>query len=86
MSAIVLHLRPGVREQFMPWLEGYRPDLLGEYRRIYRGSYAPTEVRRRIGEVVGQARAMVSRCQDPPTGSSPSDSSFAAGSRTTRRF
>jgi DNA repair photolyase len=85
-TAIVLHLRPGVREQFMPWLEDYRPDLVGEYRRIYRGSYAPTEVRRRIGEVVGQARDMVSRCQDPPTASSPSGSSSAAGSQTMRRF
>ena len=70
----------------MPWLEGYRPDLVGEYRRIYRGSYAPTAaIRRRIGEVVGQARAMVSRCQDPPTGSSPSGWWFAAGSRSTPR-
>ncbi len=48
VTPIVLHLRPGVREQFMPWLEGYRPDLVAEYERMYPRSYAPPEVRERI--------------------------------------
>jgi DNA repair photolyase len=56
VSAIVLHLRPGVREQFMPWLESYRPELAGEYGRIYRTAYAPAEVRERIAQVVRGAR------------------------------
>jgi len=28
ISPIMLHLRPGVREQYMPWIEKERPDLL----------------------------------------------------------
>ena len=40
MAPIHLHLRPGVREVFMPWLAEYRPDLVPRYRRLYAGSYA----------------------------------------------
>ena len=42
VTPIVLHLRPGVREQFMPWLEGVRPDLVDRYQRLYhrRAGYA----------------------------------------------
>src|SRR3954467_15236131 len=40
VSPILLHLRPGVREVFMPWLEGYRPDLVPSYRKLFAGSYA----------------------------------------------
>ena len=46
VSPILLHLRPGVRELFMPWLEGYRPDLVERYRTLYAASYAE---RRRPG-------------------------------------
>ena len=35
ISPIGLHLRPGVRELFMPWLEGVRPDLVERYERLY---------------------------------------------------
>jgi DNA repair photolyase len=41
VTPIHLHLRPGVREVFMPWLERYRPDLVPLYRSMYRGAYAP---------------------------------------------
>ncbi len=42
VTPIVLHLRPGVRELFMPWLEGVRPDLVERYERLYhrRAGYA----------------------------------------------
>ena len=42
VTPIVLHLRPGVRELFMPWLEGVRPDLVERYQRLYhrRAGYA----------------------------------------------
>lgn len=37
-----LHLRPGVREWFMQWLEREHPDLVTRYEGLYaRGSYAP---------------------------------------------
>jgi DNA repair photolyase len=43
ISPILLHLRPGVRELFMPWLERVRPDLVPRYQELYRtpGGYAP---------------------------------------------
>jgi len=40
VAPIFLHLRPGVREVFMPWLAGYRPDLVPSYRKLFAGSYA----------------------------------------------
>jgi DNA repair photolyase len=52
ITPIVLHLRPGVRELFEPWLADVRPDLVERYRRLYRGSYAPEAERRRIGALV----------------------------------
>ena len=41
VSAIGLHLRPGVREHFMASLAGARPDLVADYRRRYTGAYLP---------------------------------------------
>jgi len=40
VTPILLHLRPGVREVFMPWLARYRPDLVKHYRTLYSSSYA----------------------------------------------
>ncbi|MGH3140066.1 MAG: radical SAM protein [Gaiellales bacterium] len=40
ITPIFLHLRPGVREVFMPWLAEYRPDLVHRYRKLYASSYA----------------------------------------------
>ncbi|HZD67868.1 MAG TPA: radical SAM protein [Actinomycetes bacterium] len=56
VSPITLHLRPGVKEEFMPWLEREYPELVAGYRRMYRGSNAPEVVRRAIGERVQAAR------------------------------
>ncbi len=52
VSPITLHLRPGVKEEFMPWLEREFPDLVAGYRRMYRGSNAPKAIREAIGERV----------------------------------
>jgi DNA repair photolyase len=39
---IRLHLRKGVKEHFMSWLAGTRPDLVAMYERLYRGrAYLP---------------------------------------------
>ena len=35
VSAIELHLRPGVKEHFMGWLAANRPELVAHYRRRY---------------------------------------------------
>ncbi len=40
VTPILLHLRPGVREVFMPWLARYRPDLVKRYGTLYSSSYA----------------------------------------------
>lgn len=52
ITPIVLHLRPGVREVFLPWLADVRPDLVERYRRLYRGSYAPKGEQQRIARLV----------------------------------
>lgn len=48
ITPIVLHLRPGVREVFRPWLLEQRPDLAARYERIYRRGDASAQVRRAI--------------------------------------
>jgi DNA repair photolyase len=53
VSPILLHLRPGVREQFMPWLEQHHPDLVERYRRLYPRAYASADERRDLGRRVG---------------------------------
>ena len=53
VSPIALHLRSGVREVFMDWLEEERPELLRRYSQLYgRGAYAPAEERRRLASLV----------------------------------
>ena len=41
VTPLALHLRRGVREVFMPWLESYRPDLVGLYESLFPKAYAP---------------------------------------------
>jgi DNA repair photolyase len=36
ISKIKLHLRPGVKEHFMDWLDGHHPELRGQYEQLYR--------------------------------------------------
>ena len=55
ITPITLHLRRGVREQFMPWLAEARPELVEEYAGVYAKAYAPTEVSKRIAEMVREA-------------------------------
>ena len=52
LTPITLHLRPGVKEEFLPWLEEAYPELLPDYRRLYRGSNAPRSVREEIADRV----------------------------------
>ena len=51
-SPILLHLRPGVREEFLPWLEANRPDLVARYRSLYRSAYAPAAGRGKLSRRV----------------------------------
>jgi DNA repair photolyase len=52
LTPIALHLRPGVKEEFMAWLEEAYPELVPDYRRLYRGSNAPRAVREALAERV----------------------------------
>jgi DNA repair photolyase len=56
LTPITLHLRRGVKEEFMPWLEREYPELVGDYRRMYRGANAPKAVGAAIGERVRAAK------------------------------
>jgi DNA repair photolyase len=48
-SPIVLHLRPGVKQEYLYWLAEVRPDLLERYDQIYgRRSYAPKAIQAEI--------------------------------------
>ncbi|HLW96442.1 MAG TPA: radical SAM protein, partial [Solirubrobacteraceae bacterium] len=56
VTPIALHLRAGVREVFMGWLEQERPELVGRYSELYaRGAYLAADERRRLGELVRPA-------------------------------
>jgi DNA repair photolyase len=52
VSPILLHLRPGVREEFLPWLEDNYPELVGRYEELYRRPYAPTGEQEALGRRV----------------------------------
>jgi DNA repair photolyase len=52
ITPIVLHLRPGVREVFWPWLERVYPHLVERYRALYRGSQAPKDYRQGVHRFV----------------------------------
>jgi DNA repair photolyase len=60
LTPITLHLRPGVKEEFLPWLEEAYPELVAGYRRLYRGSNAPKAVRE---DITAQVRAEKRRHQ-----------------------
>jgi DNA repair photolyase len=52
VSPILLHLRPGVREEFLPWLETEHPDLVERYLQMYRQPYGPRTMRDALGRQV----------------------------------
>ncbi|MEX0989567.1 MAG: radical SAM protein [Actinomycetota bacterium] len=54
VSPILLHLRPGVREEFLPWLAETYPDLVPRYEAMYQRPYAPLADRKALGRTVGR--------------------------------
>jgi DNA repair photolyase len=72
VSAVALHLRPGVREHYLGWLRGVRPDLVEQHDRRYRTAYLPAPERRSLAE---QVAAMVARAREAlgTDGSSPTN-------------
>ena len=54
VTPILLHLRPGVREEFLPWLEDQYPDLVERYLQMYTKPYGPSEQRKALGATVAK--------------------------------
>ena len=54
LAPVVLHLRPGTKEWFMPWLRETFPSLLAHYSTLYprRYAYTPEEFQERVRERV----------------------------------
>ncbi len=59
LAPVVLHLRPGTKEWFTPWLKSTFPSLMGDYAKLYprRYAYAPQEFQQRIQEQVRTSMA-----------------------------
>jgi DNA repair photolyase len=55
ISTNALHLRPGVRQHYMAWLERTYPELVDAYLRRYRGSaYLPSSEQRQLSALVAR--------------------------------
>ena len=69
VTGVALHLRGSVREHYLGWLDGARPDLAPLYReRFRRGAYQDQHERDRISEVVrGAARRLGMTGRSPTT-------------------
>ncbi len=71
VSALPLHLRPGVKEHFMSWLRANRPDLVEQYERRYRRAYLASEEQKalsaRVRRLVDESRGRFS----PPSATRP---------------
>ena len=48
ISPILLHLRPGIREQYVPWLQEHYPELVPRYLQMYRRPYGPPSARKEL--------------------------------------
>lgn len=68
VTPITLHLRPGVKEEFLPWLAERYPDLVARYASTYKRSDAPKEVREPIGRRVADLRHRFGVTQSRNTG------------------
>lgn len=68
VTPVTLHLRPGVKEEFLPWLAEHYPELVATYGKAYRGSYAPKEVTEPIGRQVAELRRRHGVARIRPTG------------------
>lgn len=67
VSPILLHLRPGVREEYMAWLTEHYPDLVPRYEQLYaRSSYVGGVERKRLGAVVSGAVRAAGGVRIPP--------------------
>jgi DNA repair photolyase len=73
ISPVLVHLRPGVKEHYLGWLEDSHPELLERHQRLYPGSYAPARERDRITHLV---RDLVAHHRNGTTAAPPLSSRF----------
>jgi DNA repair photolyase len=81
VSPILLHLRPGVREEFMDWLAGDYPELVGRYTKEYARPYATPAARRQLGRQVSSIVRSLGGVQPSSAETSP-DAGSKTGPRT----
>lgn len=68
VTPITLHLRKGVKEEFLPWLAEHYPDLVARYGTVYKRPNAPREVSEPIGRAVADLRRRLGVTQTRNTG------------------
>lgn len=66
ITSIVLHLRSGVRELFMPWLEHEYPELVARYHTLYRRDTVAAAYRDQLTAFVRRQRAAAWRRHGRP--------------------
>ncbi len=72
VTGVALHLRGSVRDHYLGWLDGVRPDLAPLYReRFRRGAYQDESERDRISEVVREAARRLGLTGRAPTAATP---------------
>ncbi|MGH9280177.1 MAG: Rv2578c family radical SAM protein, partial [Acidimicrobiales bacterium] len=54
ITPILLHLRPGVREHYLAWLAGARPELSARYDELYPRAYAPKATQQALSRQVAR--------------------------------
>ncbi len=82
VSPILLHLRPGVREEFLPWLERHHPELIPRYLELYPRAYASKPERAGLGRRVDAiVRAARRRWPERPIGEVPETPRFQRSPR-----
>jgi DNA repair photolyase len=54
VTPILLHLRPGVREQYLAWLSEAHPRLVADYERLYPRAYAPRRTQEELSRLVAR--------------------------------
>jgi DNA repair photolyase len=58
ITPLLLHLRAGVREHYLSWLAGARPDLVERYTALYPRAYAPARTQEELARTM---KALVAR-------------------------
>ena len=71
ITPIVLHLRPGVREVFWPWLTEHHPELVARYSALYRRSDAADDYRTSVTDFVADQRKAAWQRHGKPAGGNP---------------